>query len=144
MNKKNLIIGGAILVLGGAIATGVILNNPEQSTKREKVDDNISQALTEEQNFKDWENEDKYSFCQGQEEIKGVYTSSILGAEKGNVEYTSEDISLFDKEKNKLYILGRKIKYKYTGDKTFEMMQGSGNMTVEEQGMIFYKKYSPD
>jgi len=142
MNKSNLIIGGAILVIGGAIATGVILNNPEQSLKGEKVDEGVSQQLTEDQNFKDWENEEKYSFCQGVEEIKGIYTSSILGSEKGNIEYTSEDISLFDKEKNKLYILGRKIKYKYSGDKTIEMASGSGSMSIEEEGMTneYYAK----
>lgn len=132
--NKILLIGGGILVLGGAIATGVILNNPELSSKGEKVDDDISQELIEEQNFKDWKNEDKYSFCQGVEEIKGIYSSSIMGAEKGNVEYTSEDISVLDKEKNRLYILGRKIKYKYSGDKTFNITSSSGNMKVEEEG----------
>jgi len=136
MNKSNLIIGGAILLIGGAIATGAILNNPNNISQGKKVNDNISQELTEEHNFKDWENEEKYSFCQGVEEIKGVYMSSILGAEKGNVEYKSEDISLFDKEKNKLYILGRKIKYKYSGDKTIEMITGSGSMSIEEDGMV--------
>jgi len=142
MDKKILIIGGVVLAIGGAIAVGSILNDPEQSSKGEKVDETISQELMEEQNFKDWENEEKYSFCQGVEEIKGIYISSTLGFEKGNVEYTSEDISLFDKEKNKLYILGRKIKYKYSGNKTIQIGIGDGSMSIEEEGMIneYYTK----
>lgn len=140
--NKSLLIGGGILVIGGASATGVILHNPERSFDGEKVDESVSQELMEEQSFRDWENKEKYSFCQGVEEIKGIYTSSILGAEKGNVEYISEDISLFDKEKNKLYILGRKIKYKYSGDKTIEMVTGNGSMNVEEEGVLteYYTK----
>jgi hypothetical protein len=142
MDRNSLIIGGAIIIIGGAIATGAILSNGDQSSSDKKVDDGVSQELTEEQNFKDWENEEKFSFCQGVEEIKGIYTSSIMGSEKGNVEYTSEDISVLDKEKNRLYILGRKIKYKYSGDKTIDMLTGSGSMQVEEEGMTteYYTK----
>ena len=36
MDKNKIIIGGAALVLGGAIATGVILNIGEQSSNNKK------------------------------------------------------------------------------------------------------------
>ncbi len=142
MNKNTLIIGGAILVIGGAIATGALLNDAEKSSKGKQADENMAQEL-EEQSFKDFEDEDRYSFCQGREEIKGVYTNSIFGNEKGNVEYTSDDISVFDKENNKLYILGRRIEYKYSGNAKMEIAGGQGTMDIEERGVTteYFSRY---
>lgn len=144
MTKNNLLIGGAILVIGGAIAGGVILNNMDGSKSTDRVDPLVVGALQEEQNFKDWENEDKYTFCQSREEIKGVYENSTLGYEKGDVEYISEDINVFDKEKNKLFILGRNIKYKYSGNAKMQIGEGSGDIKMEEEGAVseYYSKNS--
>lgn len=142
MDKKLLIMGG-IVVVGGAIATGVILNNFDSSAGGKRTEDNMSQGI-EEQNFKDFADEEKYSFCQGREEIKGAYTSSVFGNEKGDIEYISEDISVLDKEKNKLFILGRKIQYKYSGTAQMQVAVGEGNMEIEESGMTveYYDKFS--
>lgn len=143
MERNKLLIGGSILIVGGAIATGVILNNPESSSDGKRVDDDMSQEI-EEQNFKDFADENRYSFCQGREEIKGPYTSSVFGNEKGDIEYISEDISVFDKEKNKLFILGRKIEYKYSGTGQTQASFGEGKMEIEESGMTveYYDKFS--
>lgn len=144
MNKNTLIIGGVVLVIGGAVATGAFLNNEsERASKDVRLDDGIGQEI-EEQNFKDFENEEKYSFCQGREEIRGVYTNSVFGNEKGDVEYISDDISVFDKEKNKLYILGRRIEYKYLGKTKIAIADGQGTMDIEESGVTveYFSKYS--
>lgn len=144
MDKKTLLIGGAVLVIGGAIATGAFLNNnTEQSSSDLRLDDGIGEKI-EEQDFKDFEDEEKFSFCQGREEIKGVYTNLIFGNEKGNIEYISEDINLFDKEKNKLYILGRKIQYKYSGNANIQIEGGDGKVDTEEEGYLveYYNRYS--
>lgn len=148
MNKNTLLIGGAIIVIGGAIATGVFLNNSgfdnsKQNSSDLRLDENAREEI-EESNFEDFADEDKYSFCQGREEIKGPYTSSVFGNEKGNIEYISEDINVFDKEKNKLFILGRKIQYKYSGTAQTQASIGEGSMEIEESGMTveYYSKFS--
>ncbi len=130
---KKLLIGGAILVIGGAIATGVALNNFDSSSSGKRVDDDMVQEM-EEQNFKDFADEDRYSFCQSREEIKGPYTSSVFGNEQGDIEYISEDINFLDKEKNKLFILGRNIKYKYSGKGQLNNNIGEGMVDIEEEG----------
>lgn len=133
MDRKVLIIGGTGLLVAGAIATGVALSNLGVGSSDKLADDEAAQEI-EDQNFKDFADEDRYSFCQGREEIKGPYTSSIFGNEKGNIEYVSEDINVFDKEKNKLFILGRKIKYKYSGDGQIQNDIGEGIVDISELG----------
>ena len=135
MNKNYVIIGGAFLIVGGAIATGIALSNPEKSTSNERADKNIAQDMLE-QDFKDFEDEENYSFCQGREEIKGVYENSVFGNEKGDVKYISDDISVFDKKRNKLYILGRRIEYQYLGDGKMQIADGEGTMNFEENGVV--------
>lgn len=146
MGKNTLLIGGAIVVVGGAIATGVFLNNSgfEEATRRQgdlQLDEETRETL-EESRFEDFADEDKYSFCQSQEEIKGPYTSSVLGNEKGSIEYISEDINVFDKEKNKLFILGRKIRYTYSGTGHVEASIGEGTVDIEESGLMV-EYYNP-
>ncbi len=138
-----MIIGGTGLLVAGAIATGVILNNFDRSSSGRELDDGVSQAL-EDQNFKDFADEGKYSFCQGKEVIKGPYTSSVFGKETGEIEYISEDINVFDKEKNKLFILGRKIQYKYSGQGQVTLGEGEGTKEIEESGMTveYYSKFN--
>lgn len=138
MDKKILMIGGAVLVIGGAIATGVFLDNSGLQSSKQTADDlrldqNVGEEI-EELNFQDFADEDRYSFCQSREEIKGPYTSSVFGNEKGEIEYVSEDINIFDKEKKKLFILGRKIQYKYSGQGQIEMSVGEGTVQIEESG----------
>ncbi len=148
MNKNTLLIGGAIIVMGGAIATGAFLNNSgfdssKQNSSDLKLDENQREGI-EESIFQDFSDEDKYSFCQGREEIKGPYISSVFGEEKGNIEYISDDISVFDKEKNKLFILGRKIQYKYSGAAQMNAPGGEGTVNIEESGMTveYYDMFS--
>ncbi len=134
MDKNKLLIGGAIVVIGGAIATGVILNNFDTSSSKKSIDDNMSGKM-EEQIFNDFVDKDRYYFCQSKEEIKGPFTSSVFGDENGNIEYISEDINVFDKEKNKLFILGREIKYKYSGKGEVEYDIGGGTVDINEEGI---------
>lgn len=146
MDKNTLLIGGAIVVIGGAIATGAFLNNSgfEGSTRGQsdlQLDEEGRKTL-EESRFEDFADEDKYSFCQSREEIKGPYASSVLGNEKGTIEYISEDINVFDKEKNKLFILGREIRYTYSGTGHVEAPIGEGTVDIEESG-VTVEYYSP-
>lgn len=135
MDRNKLLIGGAVVVLGGAIAAGVILNSFDASSSKKKLDDDVSQSQDiEEQIFKDFANEDRYYFCQSREEIKGPFTSSVFGSESGDIEYISEDINVFDKEKNKLFILGREIKYKYFGRGEVQYDIGEGIIDINEEG----------
>lgn len=143
MDRKVLIIGGTGLLVAGAIATGAVLNNFDRGSNGRELDEGAPQAL-EDQNFKDFADESRYSFCQGREEIKGAYTNSTFGHEKGDIEYVSEDINVFDKEKNKLFILGRKIRYKYSGVGQTEASIGEGKMEIEENGSTveYYSKFT--
>lgn len=133
MNKNIIIIGGSVLVIGGAIATGFILNNFDASSSKKSIDDNMSEKI-EDQIFKDFTDEGRYYFCQSREEIKGPFTSSVFGNEKGDIEYISEDINVLDKEKNKLFILGRKIKYNYSGKGDMQNNIGEGIIDINEEG----------
>ncbi len=145
MDKKTLLSGGSVLVFGGAIAAAVLLSNGSERASKDGVhlDGNVRQEL-EEQDFKEFADEEKYSFCQGYEEIRGEYTSFVLGSEKGDMEYISEDISVLDKEKNKLLILGRKIKYTYSGKAQIQVADGQGIMDIEENGTTveYYTRYN--
>jgi len=143
MDKKTLIASAGILAVGGAIAGGLLLNNFETSSRDKNPDENIANEI-EEQNFKDFADENRYSFCQSREVIKGPYTSSVFGNEQGEVEYISEDINVLDKEKNKLFILGREIKYKYSGKGEVAIEDGEGSKEIEESGMTveYYSKFN--
>lgn len=133
MDRNTLLIGGAVVVIGGAIAAGVILNNFDASSNKKNADDNMSENI-EEQIFKDFADKDRYYFCQSREEIKGPFTSSVFGNESGEIEYISEDINVLDKEKNKLFILGREIKYKYSGKGEIQQDVGEGKVDINEEG----------
>ncbi|MFA5020556.1 MAG: hypothetical protein WC517_00630 [Patescibacteria group bacterium] len=146
--NKTIIIGGATIVIAGAIATGSLLNNQRQDNPFNipaGEDDSAGNAQKiEDLYFEGLEDKDRYTFCLGKEEIKGVYTNAVFGNEKGNVEYISEDISVFDKESNKLYILGRKIDYKYSGNANLAIQSGDGSLEITESGVTteYYKKNS--
>lgn len=133
MDRNKLLIGGAIVIVGGAIATGVILNNFDASSNKKSMDDNMSEKI-EEEIFNDFADKDRYYFCQSREEIKGPFTSSVFGNESGDIEYISEDINVLDKEKNKLFILGREIKYKYSGKGEWRQDVGEGTVDINEEG----------
>ena len=142
MDKKTLIANAGILAVGGAIAGGLLLSNFDTGSKSKNPDENIANEI-EEQNFQDFADESKYSFCQSREVIKGPYTSSVFGTEKGELEYISEDINVFDKEKNKLFILGREIKYTYSGQGQVALGEGSGKKEIQESGATveYYSKF---
>jgi len=146
MDKNLLIASGTILLVGGAIATGAIMfdkqSNPLNILKNEEVNNDFQKI--DELYFDELKNTDRYTFCRGREEIKGQYTNFVFGNEKGDVEYISDDISVFDKENNRLYILGRNIKYKYSGNAFTPTQVGQGTISTEESGSIteYYKKYS--
>lgn len=148
MDKNALLIGGAVVVIGGAIATSILLNSPKQDNPFKDLikENNINNDSEKAESFyfEELEDKDKYTFCIGKESIKGVYTNSVFGNEKGDVDYTSDDISVFDKQKNKLYILGRRISYTYSGNAEISAGSGQGNMEITESGTTYeyYKKNS--
>lgn len=148
MDRSKIIVGGAVVIIGGAIATGAFLNdarkdNPFNIPIEERAEDDNTEKI-DQLSFEELENKDRYTFCQGREEIKGTYTNAVFGNEKGDVEYISDDISVFDKESNKLYILGRKIEYKYSGSGVAPSEIGQGSIEIKESGVTteYYKKNS--
>jgi len=142
-NNTILIIGGTVLIVGGIAAAGIMGHGMKQSADGLRSDDDMAIKM-EQQDFEDYLDEERYSFCQGREEIKGVYTNSILGSEKGNITYISDDISVFDKEKNKLFILGRRITYTYYGDAQLAFADGEGVLNISEEGVTteYFSKYT--
>jgi len=145
MDRKTLIIGGAAIIIGGAIATNVFLNNPKSDNPfnipaNEEVNDNA--AKIEQLYFDSLEDKERYTFCQGREEIRGTYSNQAFGNEQGELEYISDDISVLDKESNKLYILGRRIEYKYSGNGETPSQIGQGTLEIEESGVTteYYNK----
>ncbi len=140
---KKLIIGLGGLAVAGAIASGVYFsqNNPF-NIDPPKEDPKSDNEKIEKLYFEELENKDRYTFCVGEENISGVYENFIIGDEKGLVDYNSSDISVFDKESNKLYILGRNIDYKYSGNADLSQGVGEGKMEISEKGKFteYYKK----
>jgi hypothetical protein len=104
--------------------------SPEDKTKLEEL------------YFEELKNTDRYSFCTGRETITGTYENSIMGTEKGTVLYTSEELNLFDRDANKLYILGRTVRYTYDGKSNIANGVGTGEMVMRERGELseYYKK----
>lgn len=142
---KKIIIGLGGLAVAGAIAGGVYFsqNNPF-NIDPPKEDPKSNNEKIEKLYFEELENKDRYTFCLGKETISGVYENFIFGNEKGLVDYTSSDVSVFDKKSNKLYILGRNIDYKYSGNADLSHGIGEGKMEINEKGKFteYYKKNS--
>ncbi|MFA5000691.1 MAG: hypothetical protein WC531_00475 [Candidatus Paceibacterota bacterium] len=141
--EKKLILGLGAIATTGAIAGGVYLsqNNPfnlEPSPDTSTED----QQKIEKLYFEELQDKERYTFCQGKEKITGTYKNSIVGSESGQVDYRSEDISVFDKENQKLYILGRTIDYKYHSQGNLSNLIGEGSLETKESGNIteYYKK----
>jgi hypothetical protein len=133
MEKKTILIASSVFV-GGAIAVvGTLGYLGSQSNER--VEDAIGQQSLEESYVKELSDGKRYTFCQSHEEISGPFTSSVFGEEKGTLSYTSDDINVFDKQKNALYILGREMRYSYSGVGAVAMGPGAGNVRIEESGM---------
>ena len=146
MDKKILLIGAGVVIAGGAIATGMLLKNDSNNNPFDiplgQESSRGSEEKIEQLYFDELRNKERYAFCIGKEEIKGIYKNSVYGNEEGFVDYNSDDISVFDKEDNKLYILGRKIKYEYSGSADVSNQAGQGSMEINEGGAVteYYKK----
>ncbi|MFA5291264.1 MAG: hypothetical protein WC385_03075 [Candidatus Paceibacterota bacterium] len=140
---KKLIWGLGAIATAGAIAGGAYLsqNNPFNLKPSPDVSAEDQQKI-EQLYFDELKDKERYTFCQGKEKITGTYKNSIVGSESGQVDYRSEDISVFDKEINKLYILGRTIDYKYSGSGDLSNLVGEGSLETKESGNIteYYKK----
>jgi len=147
--NKNLLIGAGIIVIGGAVAAAALLNGGSG----EKNPFNIPQEQTDPQNdaekiealyFDELQDKDRYTFCIGKETISGEYKNTIAGIEEGEINYVSNDLSVFDKDSNKLYILGRSIDYRYSGNADLSIEAGQGILQINESGntVEYYKKNS--
>jgi len=147
--NKSLLIGAGIIVIGGAAAAGALLNGGSG----EKNPFNIAQEQTNPRNdeekieefyFEELQNKDRYVFCAGKETISGNYKNTIAGIEEGEINYVSNDLSVFDKHSNKLYILGRSIDYRYSGNADLSIEAGQGILQINESGntVEYYKKNS--
>ncbi|MDX9893706.1 MAG: hypothetical protein RB292_04850 [Patescibacteria group bacterium] len=150
MNKK-LLLGLGGIACASAIGGGLLVYN---SSFRDKGDyqlnqEEIGQGIDEETRikieelyFEELKNKDRYTFCIGKEKITGTYTNTIMGNEKGTINYESEEINLIDNDSQKMYILGRTIDYQYSGSGTTANSAGVGTIEIEENGNLteYYKK----
>lgn len=150
MDKKLLLgLGGIACV--GVIGAGLLVYNSSFSDKgnlkvnQEEIGQGIDQEAKdkiEQLYFDELKNKDRYTFCIGKEKITGTYTNSVMGNESGEIDYTSEEINVIDNENQKMYILGRTIDYKYSGQGSMDNSAGSGTIETEEHGSLteYYKK----
>lgn len=132
--KRELAIGITAVASVALIAGGFYLSKSNSGNRDQKsIDEMYFEMLL---------NSDKYVFCLGEESITGRYSNDILGNESGQIDYQSKDISVFDKEQNKLYILGREIEYKYNGKGGIVNQAGVGSIETNEQGQLteYYDK----
>lgn len=140
---KKIFLGLGAIATAGAIAGGVYFsqNNPFNLEPSPDVSTEDQQKI-EQLYFDELKDTDRYTFCQGKEKVTGTYKNSIVGNESGQVDYRSEDVSVFDKESKKLYILGRTIDYKYHGQGDLSNLIGEGSLETKESGNIteYYKK----
>lgn len=141
--KRELIIGGGAIAAAGLIAGGIYLsqNNPF-NIKPVQDDAEANREKMEELYFEELKNTERYVFCVGKETIKGDYANSIMGNEKGEVDYVSQEVNLIDKEAGKMYLLARSIDYNYRGQGLISYEFGDGTIDIKENGSLteYYKK----
>lgn len=144
---KNILIGLGGIASVGLIAGGIYLADNDfdflkkSNDQIEKENQETAQKI-EQLQFDELKDKERYSFCIGKEKITGTYTNTIMSNEEGQVNYSSEDISVLDKENNKIYILGRVIDYNYNGEGEYIIADGSGFVKTQENGRTteYYKK----
>lgn len=141
--KRELIIGGGAIAAAGLIAGGIYLsqNNPF-NIKPGQEDTEVNREKMEELYFEELKDTERYVFCVGKETIKGDYANSIMGNEKGEIDYVSQEVNLIDKESGKMYLLARSIDYNYQGQGLISYEFGDGTIDTKESGSLteYYKK----
>lgn len=144
---KKLLIGLGGIAAAGLIGGGVYLASNEfdflkQSDAEVEEERRQTAQKIDDLYFEELKNTERYSFCVGKEKITGTYKSTIMGGERGEVNYSSDDISLFDKEQNRIYVLGRTIDYQYNGEARYDVAPGVGTVKIKESGQTteYYQK----
>lgn len=141
--KREIIIGGGVIAAAGLIAGGIYLsqNNPFNIEPTQE-DAEANRQKIEELYFEELKNTERYVFCVGKETVKGDYSNSIMGNEKGEVDYVSQEVNLIDKESGKMYLLARSIDYNYQGQGVVSYGFGDGTIDTKENGSVteYYKK----
>lgn len=111
--KKEILIGLGAVTCVGAIVGGVMLKNNDfnflKNSEKENYNDKIEALWKDE--LKD---ENKYLFCLGEMKINSNHADLTLGF-YGKIDYTSKEVSVYDKEKEKIYIISRQSNYSYDG-----------------------------
>lgn len=145
---KKLLIGLGGVAAAGVIAGGIYFatsGNDFAFLKQEGAEERERQENAEKIEalyLDELKDSDRYSFCAGSESITGTYRNTVVMQEEGEVKYSSTDLSLLDKESNKLYLLGRTINYQYQGEGSSDSGIGAGLIKTEEGGQLteYYKK----
>lgn len=141
--KRELIIGWGAIAAAGLIAGGIYFsqNNPFNIEPTQE-DVEANRQKIEELYFEELKNTERYVFCVGKETIKGDYSNSIMGDEKGEIDYVSQEVNLIDKESGKMYLLARSIDYNYQGQGVISYGFGDGTIDTKENGSVteYYKK----
>lgn len=142
-----MLIGLGGIAAAGALAGGIYFATSGDFSflKQEGEEERERQENTEKIEalyFDELKDTDRYAFCLGVEKITGTYRNTVMANEEGELSYSSSDISLLDKESQKLYLLGRTIDYQYQGESQPELGIGNGLIQVEESGRLteYYKK----
>lgn len=110
---KKLLIGLGGIAAAGLIGGGVRLASNEfdflkQSDVEVEEERRQTAQKIEDLYFEELKNTKRYSFCVGKEKITGNYKNTIMGGERGEVSYSSDDISLLAGE-FKLPIFGKRF-----------------------------------
>lgn len=139
--KKEIWIGLGAIACAGAIVGGVMVNNNDFNFLEKKQEEDYGSKI-EELWKNDLKDESKYSFCLGKMKINSNHADSTLGF-YGKINYTSQEVSVYDKEKDKIYIISRESNYSYDG--VMKQMLGGTmglDVPVKEKGELAetYKK----
>lgn len=111
--KKEIWIGLGAIACAGAIVGGVMIKNNDFNFIKDHEEEDYSDKI--EALWKDeLKDKNKYSFCLGEMEINSNHADSALGF-YGKINYTSKEVSVYDKEKDKIYIMSRQSDYSYDG-----------------------------
>lgn len=133
--KKEIWIGLGTIACAGAIAGGVMLKNNDFNFIKDHENEDYKEKI--EELWKDeLKDKDKYSFCLGEMKINSNHVDSVLGF-YGKINYTSKEVSVYDKEKDKIYVMSRQSDYSYDG--TIKQMLGGTmalDVPVKERGKL--------
>jgi hypothetical protein len=131
--KKEFIIGIGAVATAGMIIGAVAVFNP-LSPEKEKDEIQSNKEKVEQLWLDELKDESKYSFCLAEGKIETAHSDPLLAAQ-GLLKHDSKEVLLYDKQKQKLFVMVRELKFSYDG--VIKKMGGlSLNLSVKEHGSL--------